>query len=104
MPGFAGQDGGWWGGERWRGDGNSGRGPGVRGSGGDGRGEGAMRILGLAPGLRRTGWGVIDVEGNRLRHVANGVVESTPAKELAHRLVELHTALTRIVAEFAPAE
>jgi hypothetical protein len=35
-----------------------------------------MRVLGLDPGLRRTGWGVIEVEGSRLRHLANGVIES----------------------------
>ena len=63
-----------------------------------------MRILGLDPGLRRTGWGVIDVEGNRLRHVANGVVESKPSDTLAVRLVSIHSALVRIVADFAPLE
>ena len=63
-----------------------------------------MRILGLDPGLRRTGLGVIDVEGNRLRHVANGVVESNASDPLAVRLLTLHTALVRIVAEFAPLE
>ena len=36
-----------------------------------------MRLIGLDPGLRLTGWGVIDVEGNRLRHVAHGVVRVT---------------------------
>ena len=35
-----------------------------------------MRVLGLDPGLRHTGWGVIDVAGNRLRHVADGVVHA----------------------------
>jgi crossover junction endodeoxyribonuclease RuvC len=63
-----------------------------------------MRILGLDPGLRRTGWGVIDVEGNRLRHVANGVVESKASDPLAARLVFIHSALARIVADFAPLE
>jgi crossover junction endodeoxyribonuclease RuvC len=63
-----------------------------------------MRILGLDPGLRRTGWGVIDVDGNHLRHVGNGVVESTPTNALAQRLVELHTALSRIVVDYAPME
>ena len=35
-----------------------------------------MRLLGVDPGLRFTGWGVVDMEGNRLRHVANGVIKS----------------------------
>ena len=36
-----------------------------------------MRVIGLDPGLRRTGWGVIEAEGNRLRHVANGVIQAS---------------------------
>ena len=48
-----------------------------------------MRVLGIDPGLRRTGWGVIEAEGNRLTHVANGVIATRDAFDLAHRLVEI---------------
>jgi crossover junction endodeoxyribonuclease RuvC len=64
----------------------------------------AIRILGIDPGLRRTGWGVIDVEGNRLMFVACGSVATADKGELAARLVELHDGLSRVMAEFAPAE
>ena len=64
----------------------------------------AIRILGIDPGLRRTGWGVIDVEGNRLIYVACGSVASDDRAALAQRLVALHAGLTRVVDEFRPAE
>ena len=63
-----------------------------------------MRLLGLDPGLRHTGWGVIDATGNRLRHVADGAVHSSNARSLAERLVELHDGLTRVIAEYQPDE
>ena len=63
-----------------------------------------MRLLGLDPGLRHTGWGVIEAAGNRLRHVADGAVHSSDARSLAERLVELHDGLARIIAEFRPDE
>jgi crossover junction endodeoxyribonuclease RuvC len=61
-----------------------------------------MRVLGLDPGLRQTGWGVIDAEGNHLRHVANGVVVSDGKAELAARLLQLHRGLAEVVAQHAP--
>ena len=63
-----------------------------------------IRILGIDPGLRRTGWGVIDVEGNRLIYVACGSVASDDKAALAERLVTIHAGLTRVVDEFRPAE
>jgi crossover junction endodeoxyribonuclease RuvC len=63
-----------------------------------------MRLLGLDPGLRHTGWGVIEAAGNRLRHVADGAVHSSNARPLAERLVELHDGLARVIAEFRPDE
>lgn len=63
-----------------------------------------MRVIGLDPGLRRTGWGVIEAEGNRLRHRANGVVTSDSARTLAERLVQLHEGLLAVLAEHAPEE
>lgn len=63
-----------------------------------------MRILGLDPGLRFTGWGVIDVEGNRMRCVANGVVASDAKRDLADRLVQLHEGLEQVIKRFGPLE
>ena len=47
---------------------------------------GAIRILGLDPGLGAMGWGVIETEGNRLRHIAHGVVTSSPADAIKNDL------------------
>lgn len=60
-----------------------------------------MRVLGIDPGLRNMGWGVIDVNGSRLSHVANGVCTSGSG-DLAQRLLSLHDQLVEIVARFAP--
>lgn len=60
------------------------------------------RLLGLDPGLRNTGWGVIDVDGNRLSHVAHGVVRSDGKESLATRLKQLHDGLREIIATYAP--
>ncbi|MBT3930133.1 MAG: crossover junction endodeoxyribonuclease RuvC [Rhodospirillaceae bacterium] len=60
-----------------------------------------MRLLGVDPGLRFTGWGVVDMDGNRLRHVANGVVKSGSG-ELAQRLVRLHHGLQDLISEHQP--
>lgn len=65
---------------------------------------GPIRILGLDPGLRRTGWGVITTEGSRLAHVACGTVTSNDKEALALRLKALHEALTQVVRELAPDE
>ena len=61
-----------------------------------------MRVLGIDPGLRRLGWGIIDAEGSRLRHVANGVCESEGGDDLATRLLALHRQLTEVLNRFAP--
>ena len=64
----------------------------------------AIRILGIDPGLRRTGWGLIACEGNRLMYLACGSVETSDKAALAERLVAIHDGLARIVAEFRPDE
>jgi crossover junction endodeoxyribonuclease RuvC len=64
----------------------------------------AIRILGIDPGLRRTGWGMIACEGNRLIYLACGSVESDSKAGLAERLVTIHDGLARIVDEFRPDE
>ncbi|MDF0599823.1 crossover junction endodeoxyribonuclease RuvC [Psychromarinibacter sp. C21-152] len=61
-----------------------------------------MRVLGIDPGLRAMGWGVIEVSGTRFGHVANGVCRSEGA-DLPARLLSLHAQLSEIVARFAPA-
>jgi len=61
-----------------------------------------MRVLGLDPGLRQTGWGVIDAEGNHLKHVANGIVVSDGKADLAQRLLQLHRGLAEVVAAYRP--
>ena len=63
-----------------------------------------MRVLGLDPGLRHTGWGVIDVAGNRLSYVADGVVHAPTALPLAERLVALFRQLTAVLERFLPDE
>ena len=64
----------------------------------------AIRILGIDPGLRRTGWGLIAAEGNRLIYLACGSVETSDRAGLAERLVTIHDGLARIVDEFRPDE
>lgn len=63
-----------------------------------------MRLIGLDPGLRRTGWGIVDAEGNRLRHVASGVVAVAQAGALAQRLAELFRGLVAVLDRYAPDE
>jgi crossover junction endodeoxyribonuclease RuvC len=62
----------------------------------------AIRILGLDPGLARMGWGVIVVDGNRLSHVAHGVLTSDAKSGLGARLLALHSGLAQIIAELSP--
>jgi crossover junction endodeoxyribonuclease RuvC len=61
-----------------------------------------VRILGLDPGLGRMGWGVIEVSGTKLSHVAHGVIVTRPADGLGLRLLMLHGEVARIIAEFGP--
>ena len=63
-----------------------------------------IRILGIDPGLRRTGWGVVDVMGNRLSFVACGSIETDNDAGLAIRLVTIHDGLVRVIEEFRPEE
>nr|WP_243428692.1 crossover junction endodeoxyribonuclease RuvC [Acetobacter suratthaniensis] len=61
-------------------------------------------MLGIDPGLRFTGWGVIDVEGNRLRHVANGVIATNSAESVPERLRALHESLLGLIDRHSPDE
>ena len=60
-----------------------------------------VRVIGIDPGLRNLGWGVIDVDGSRIAHVDNGTCVSS-GQSLAARLLSLHVQLTEVLARFAP--
>lgn len=64
----------------------------------------AIRIIGIDPGLRRTGWGVIDTDGTRLGFVACGSVVSDNADSLGLRLRQIFDGLQTVLAELSPAE
>jgi crossover junction endodeoxyribonuclease RuvC len=64
----------------------------------------AIRILGLDPGLRLTGWGVISVQGSRLSHVAHGVIRPDETQPLAERLIFLFDAVAQVIVEHRPDE
>ncbi len=61
-----------------------------------------QRLIGIDPGLRKTGWGIIDVEGSRLIHVANGIVHSDDRTSLAERLVQLFDGLQQVITDWQP--
>jgi len=61
-----------------------------------------VKILGLDPGLGTTGWGVIEADGNRLRHIANGQIRTDTAAPLPKRLAALADQLEALIAEQRP--
>ena len=63
-----------------------------------------MRLLGIDPGLRFTGWGIVDADGNRLRHVADGVIATDSAEPVPNRLKALHDALVMVFEQYRPGE
>jgi crossover junction endodeoxyribonuclease RuvC len=63
-----------------------------------------VRILGIDPGLRRTGWGVIEIDGNRLTFIACGSVEPLESLPLASRLLAIHQGLAAVLGDFRPME
>src|SRR4051812_49526464 len=66
--------------------------------------QNAIRIIGIDPGLRRTGWGVIETLGNSLRFIASGTVTSDGDMDLASRLCQLHDGLADVVHSHKPDE
>ena len=64
----------------------------------------AIRIIGIDPGLRRTGWGIVESDGVRLAYVASGLITSDSEGELAYRLRELYEGLCGVIASFKPQE
>jgi crossover junction endodeoxyribonuclease RuvC len=63
-----------------------------------------VRVLGIDPGLRFTGWGVLESDGNRLRHVADGVISTEAIADVPLRLKALDAALAELLARFLPDE
>ena len=63
-----------------------------------------LRILGLDPGLRKTGWGVIRVEGNRLSHLGHGVIAPDEKAPFSERLLALFDGVSAVVADWSPDE
>ena len=63
-----------------------------------------LRILGLDPGLRKTGWGVIRVEGNRLSHLGHGVIAPDEKAPFSERLLALFDGISAVVADWKPDE
>ena len=63
-----------------------------------------IRILGIDPGLRNTGWGLIDVQGSRLAYVGCGSIKTDAATSLAIRLAHIHTCLTALIERERPDE
>jgi len=64
----------------------------------------AIRIIGIDPGLRNTGWGIIDTIGNSLKFVASGTVKSDGKMDLASRLCQLYEGLEEIIHAHQPYE
>src|SRR5206468_5419269 len=66
-------------------------------------GEARLKILGLDPGLGTTGWGLIEADGNRLSHIANGQIKTDTSASLPRRLATLADQLEALIADFSPA-
>jgi len=63
-----------------------------------------VRIIGIDPGLRNTGWGIVESAGNKLVFIAAGTIQSDAKAQLAFRLCQLHDGLALVVAQHAPQE
>jgi crossover junction endodeoxyribonuclease RuvC len=63
-----------------------------------------IRILGIDPGLRRTGWGLVEADGNRLIYLACGSLETSERADLGVRLVAIHDGLSQVIAQYRPHE
>lgn len=63
-----------------------------------------IRIIGIDPGLRHTGWGILEQQGNGLKFIAAGTVSPSTKETLAQRLCELHRGLSAIVEQYLPNE
>lgn len=66
--------------------------------------NGIMRILGIDPGLQKTGWGIIDSEGHTLSYIACGLIKSTASKTLPERLAQIDEGMSAVIDQFNPDE
>ena len=64
----------------------------------------AIRIIGIDPGMRRTGWGILESDGVRLSYVASGLITSDSEDDLAYRLLAIYQGLIEVIAGFKPLE
>ncbi|HWB46284.1 MAG TPA: crossover junction endodeoxyribonuclease RuvC [Hyphomicrobiaceae bacterium] len=64
----------------------------------------SIRIIGIDPGLRRTGWGIVESDGVRLTYIASGLLTSDGEEDLAYRLREIYEGLCGVLASFKPQE
>ena len=62
------------------------------------------RIIGIDPGLRHTGWGIVEIEGSRLSYIGCGVIEPSTTADLADRLAAIHEGLRVVIHDYAPHE
>jgi crossover junction endodeoxyribonuclease RuvC len=62
------------------------------------------RIIGLDPGLRNTGWGIIDIQSNCLIHIAHGIVHSQSEESFSVRLAQLFRGISEVIEKFSPSE
>ena len=62
------------------------------------------RIIGIDPGLRNLGWGLIEAQGSRLRHIENGTIHSDAKLDHPQRLAQLHAGLELVIKRLAPTE
>ncbi len=63
-----------------------------------------LRILGIDPGLAQTGYGIIDIETNRIIHKAHGVIKTASGREISERLHSIYNQLSDIIDEYKPDE
>ncbi len=61
-----------------------------------------MIILGIDPGLQKTGWGIIEKNGSRLSYLGSGLIKTNPASDMAYRLAHLHESLADIIKQWHP--
>lgn len=63
-----------------------------------------MKIIGIDPGLQKTGWGIIQSDGNRLQYIASGLIRTNADEGLPYRLAHLHRELSQVIKMFLPEE
>ena len=67
-------------------------------------GAASVRILGIDPGLQKTGWGIVESQGSALRYIGSGLIRTNSKEALSLRLAQLHYGLLTVIDEFAPHE